>query len=87
MDLLNFDDKHYFLDKRTTIKYEEMAQMASVTQRIISLNNEFIQTASLKAELLDDQMETKKHPAYSPNFIKKASNWHLYMNNISKLSF
>ena len=86
MDITDFNDKHYFFDKRCTIKYYEMAIMSSVTQRIIALNNEFIQASALKSELFDDQIY-RKHPAYSKEFIKKAVNWHLYMNNISKLSY
>ena len=51
MDTADFNDKHYFFDKRCTIKYNEMAIMSSVTQRIIALNNEFIQASALKSEL------------------------------------
>ena len=42
IDIGMFKDKHFFFDKYNDIKYEDLAQMDSVTKRIISLNNEFI---------------------------------------------
>lgn len=61
--------------------------MESVTARIIAMNNEFIQAAALKAELFDSQFDHGAHPSYDKAFVKKAVNWNLYMNNISKLSY
>lgn len=54
MEIGQFLDKHFFFDKYNNINYEDLAQMDSVTQRIISLNNEFIQASALKSELFDD---------------------------------
>lgn len=37
-----YQDKHFYLDKHQHIKFENMAEMESVLDRIISMNNEFI---------------------------------------------
>lgn len=87
IDTENYMDQHFFVDKMMTIKYEDMAQMKSVTARIIAMNNEFTQAAALKAELFDNQIDHRESPAYDKGFIKRAVNWDLYMNNISKLSY
>lgn len=82
----DFVDKHFYLEKHMDIKFEDMAQLVSCTERIIAMNNEFIQAAALKAELFDAQLDHSAHPGLSKDFIKRAVNWDLYMNNISKLS-
>lgn len=42
MRAMEYSDRHFYFDKHMKIKFEDMAQMTSCTERIIAMNNEFI---------------------------------------------